>query len=99
MKLTFLRTWYGLNTKLYLPLKYMASFMLFFQYGLCCFRLLLFASEIKKTIFFLQRKREKESSTIDGVDILSSFLEKILLYKMTTAGYAKRQVQNFFQNP
>jgi len=40
-------------------LKYMATFMLFVGYGFCCFRLLPFASEIKKTIFFLQRKREK----------------------------------------
>ncbi len=99
MKLTFLRTWYGLNTKLYLPLKYMASFMLFFQYGFCCFRLLLFASEIKKQYFFYKEKEKKESSSIDGVDILSSFLGKILLYKIAIAGFAKSWVQNFFQNP
>ena len=62
MKLTFLRTWYGLDTKLYLPLKYMATFMLFVGYGFCCFRLLPFASEIKKmNIFFTKKKRKKKA--------------------------------------
>jgi hypothetical protein len=59
--------------------------------------LLLFASEIKKQYFFYKEKEKKESSSIDGVDILSSFLEKILLYKMTTAGYTKDRCKIFFK--
>jgi len=99
MKLTFLRTWYGLDTKLYLPLKYMATFMLFVGYGFCCFRLLPFASEIKKWIFFLQRKREKRKPFLWWRWHTVKFFGKNIADGKGFEICAWPQVQYFFQNP
>ncbi len=99
MKQFFVRTWYDFGLKQYLPMKYKASIMLLFSYGFCCIVLHPFAIQSKKLIFFFQKKRKKDSRIFNGADILSSFLEKILLKAQALGSLHLNNGQNFFQNP